>query len=50
MEVNEGLLTVTLYNILYLSSALYDLEGVTMSITLNNYSFIFQTSGTSTFC
>ena len=44
------LLIIALYNILHLSSTLYDLEGVTMSVTLNNYSFIFQTSGTSRFC
>jgi hypothetical protein len=44
------LLIVTLYNILHLSSALYDLEGVTMSINLNNYSFIFETSDISRFC
>jgi hypothetical protein len=50
IEVNEVLLIDTLYNILHLSSALCDLEGVTMSIILNNYSFIFQTSGICRFC
>jgi hypothetical protein len=43
MEVTEVLLIIALYvyNILHLSSALCDLEGVTMSITLNDYSFTF---------
>ena len=44
------LLIVPLYDILHLSSALHDLESLNMSIILNNYSFIFQTSGISWFC